>query len=50
LQNIGIKDIKTKQIQKLDATSDSSIKQLEQIGNMLANQVDLTDFGSFAGT
>ena len=49
LRELGVEGIDVKEVRKLDAASDEAIAQLQQIGDALAEQLDLADFGAFAG-
>lgn len=48
LEKIGLPGLDIKNIKKLDSVSRKSMQQLTEIGDALANQVNLNDFGSFA--
>ena len=49
LAELGVDGVDIKQARKLDAVSENVVSQLQQIGDALAAQVDLADFGRFAG-
>ena len=50
LTELGISTVDLKRVRRLDAVSDEAISQLRQIGDALAGQIDLADFGAFAPT
>lgn len=47
LATLNVEGIDVEQVRRLDAASDEAIAQLQQIGDALAEQVDLDDFGPF---
>lgn len=48
LGRLGLEGIDEAQVGRLDAVSDAAIEQLTQIGDALADQVDVAHFGNFA--